>query len=236
MTMRVKCSGCMRTARPGEATCTRCSPGYVAKRKPRALPPACPECGIGDAGDCCSAAPIESTAGAPAESAAPRAVNVAAVDASRAPESAPPSLAAHPPSVSVPERGSAASTRARDAAAADIGVEARHRAAHAMLARFARYESLRDVIASALADCHSLCLDNEAEVDAVASIVFAAIGDTADARFLRELLGADPGDRMTRMHAHGALLSRATEAAWRLAGGDVEARPMEQTGLLEDAP
>lgn len=108
---------------------------------------------------------------------------------------------------------------AKDAAGADVGVEERHRRAHAMLARFKRYESLRSAVIGALQAQRSACLDNDAEVGAVADEIVRYIASSADARFLRELLGEDPNDRMTRMHAHGALLARATEAAWRLAGG-----------------
>jgi hypothetical protein len=90
----------------------------------------------------------------------------------------------------------------------------------AMLKRFARYESLRDALRRGLDAVPARCLDDAADRDVVLDALVDAVSVSADARFLRELLGADPGDRMTRMHAHGALLSRATEAAWRLAGGE----------------
>jgi len=44
-----------------------------------------------------------------------------------------------------------------------------------------------------------------------------ATDPTTDARFLLALLGPDPADRATRLHAHGALLGRAAQAAYRLA-------------------
>jgi len=43
-----------------------------------------------------------------------------------------------------------------------------------------------------------------------------------DARFLLALLGPDPADRATRLHAHGALLERAAQAAYRLARHQLE--------------
>lgn len=108
----------------------------------------------------------------------------------------------------------------RDAAAADVGVEARHRAAFAMVARHTRYESLRDAVLGALIAQRASCLDDDTELAAVADEVVRHISASTDARYLRELLGADPADRATRMHAHGALLERAAQAAWRLAGGE----------------
>ena len=108
----------------------------------------------------------------------------------------------------------------RDPAAADVGVEARHTSAHAMVARFQGHQPLEEVVALALAVSSSRCLDDDDDRAAVMREVVNAIRDSTDARFIRELLGDDPGDRMTRMHAHGALLARATDAAWRLAGGD----------------
>lgn len=111
-------------------------------------------------------------------------------------------------------------TRTKDAARADASVEARHREARAMVARFARYETLRETIVGALQAQRSSCLDNDAEVSAVADEVVRCIARSADARFLVELFGPDPLDRATRMHAHGALAERAAQAAWRLAGGE----------------
>lgn len=108
----------------------------------------------------------------------------------------------------------------RDPVAADVGVEARHAGARAMLARFSGHQPLDEVIALALAVSSSRCLDDDDDRAFVAREVVAAIRNSTDARFIRELLGDDPPDRMTRMHAHGALLARATDAAWRLAGGD----------------
>lgn len=109
---------------------------------------------------------------------------------------------------------------ARDAAAADIGVEQRHVAARAMLDRYRGHQALEEVVELALAVMSARCLDDDDDRAAVTREVVRAIRDSTDARFVRELLGADPGDRMTRLHAHGALLGRATDAAWRLAGGD----------------
>ena len=107
----------------------------------------------------------------------------------------------------------------RDAAAADVGVEDRHRAAARMAVRYRRFEDLRSAVVGALLTQRSACLDNDGDLAAVADEVVRYIAASSDARFLRELLGADPGDRITRMHAHGALMQRATDAAWRLAGG-----------------
>lgn len=109
---------------------------------------------------------------------------------------------------------------AKDAASADVGIEERHRRAQAMLARFKRPNTLRSHILAALAKNEHLCPGNIDDARALAKAIEEEITSGDDARFLRELLGEDPNDRMTRMHAHGALLSRATEAAWRLAGGE----------------
>lgn len=113
------------------------------------------------------------------------------------------------------------STRAaqHDAARADVGVEERHRRASQMVATFARYETLEATISRALLEIPHRCLDSFEDRQVVIAHLVAAISHNPDARFLRELLGPEPADRMTRMHAHGALLQRATEAAWRLAGG-----------------
>ena len=138
-----------------------------------------------------------------------------------------PVLGSTPPSNGEPPQPvhgdveSAASIRGteRDAARADVGVEERHRRATQMVARFARHESLEATVIRALTECRSLCLDDGDELAAVAAHVVLSIRQGNDGAYLRELLGEVPADRMTRMHAHGALLQRATDAAWRLAGG-----------------
>jgi len=107
----------------------------------------------------------------------------------------------------------------RDAAAADVGVEDRDRAARRMLRRYTRPNTLRALVMSAIAKSEHLCTDSPGDCGVLVDVIVAEIRDSDEARFLRELLGADPGDRITRMHAHGALMQRATDAAWRLAGG-----------------
>lgn len=124
-------------------------------------------------------------------------------------------IQASPPPISA---GEAAALR-RDAARADVGIEERHRRAAAMVERFKRYESLEATIVAALNQCEPFALDDENDKRDVADRIIAAIRASADGAFLRELLGDEPADRMTRMHAHGALFERATQAAWRLAGG-----------------
>lgn len=109
----------------------------------------------------------------------------------------------------------------KDAAAADVGVEARHRAALRMVRAHPHQLHLRMLFLGALSNCTSLCLDNARERERAVDVLLHALRESDDARFLRELLGADPADRATRMHAHGALLERGAQAAWRLAGGDV---------------
>lgn len=109
---------------------------------------------------------------------------------------------------------------ARDAAAADLGVEARHRAAPALIARYkGRDRSLRNALRAALSRCEAFSLDDDADREDVLEVVLSALRNSADAEMLREILGADPADRATRLHAHGMLLEHGAQAAWRLAGG-----------------
>jgi len=110
--------------------------------------------------------------------------------------------------------------RSRDAAAADVGVEARHRAAHRMVAAYNRPNTLRALVMSALAKNEGLCTDSADDCARLVDAILSEVSQDDDARFLRELLGSDPLDRATRLHAHGALLERAAQAAWRLAGGE----------------
>lgn len=110
-------------------------------------------------------------------------------------------------------------TPPKDAAHASVGVEARHRAAHAMVARFTRPNTLRAHVMAAIAKREHLCTDSVEDCRALVDAIMAEIEAGDDARFLRELLGEDPADRATRLHAHGALLERAAQAAWRLSGG-----------------
>lgn len=107
----------------------------------------------------------------------------------------------------------------KDAARADATVEARHREARAMVARYARPNTLRSHVMAALAKHEHLCTDNVADCRALVDAILDEISSGDDARFLLELLGPDPQDRATRMHAHGALLERAAQAAYRLASG-----------------
>ena len=88
-----------------------------------------------------------------------------------------------------------------------------------MLREFASFETLADIVDRALVDQSARCLDDAEERVCVREAVLTALSQSSDARFVRTLLGRDPADRMTRMHAHGALLGRAAEAAWRLAAG-----------------
>lgn len=110
--------------------------------------------------------------------------------------------------------------RQSDAASADLSVDARHDAAHRMASRFATYESPEQLVTDAVARCSWCSLDDEGQRSYVVATILSALRDSTDARFVRELLGDEPDNRMTRMHAHGLLFSRATEAAWRLALGE----------------
>jgi hypothetical protein len=107
-----------------------------------------------------------------------------------------------------------------DAADARLGVEARHKAAHALVKRAQRDAmSLAAVIDEALDSVSGRCLNDEADRVAVLQAIVNAISESADAHFIREVLGDVPADRNARLHSHGALSSHLATAAWRLAGG-----------------
>lgn len=106
-----------------------------------------------------------------------------------------------------------------DAASPRISVEERHLAAARLVRKHARVSELRDVVAGALERCASLCLDNDDERERVLAAVLAAIVESADGAYVRELLGPDRDSWLSRGMAHGLTSQRLMDAAARLAGG-----------------
>ena len=107
------------------------------------------------------------------------------------------------------------------ATTAAVSVEERHRLAHAVVARAkaSRPETLEEVVRRALAEVPHRCFDDAEDRRAVTLQIVREIRASTDARFVRDALGDDPADRLTRLHAHGAITSHLAECAWRLAGG-----------------
>lgn len=110
---------------------------------------------------------------------------------------------------------------ARDPAAADLSVEARHRAASARVrvAKTLAMPSLHAVVKHAVLCCESRSLDSFEDRAHVVDKVLEHIRRTEEAAFIREILGPDPKEYTSRAVAHGALLQELCEAAMRLAGG-----------------